>query len=164
MLPTNAFKRRQGYQRLDGDEGDDNNWLIMKAIGTTVMLSLITLAFLRADRNGAFTTAGSETSDVTTVSTVSLSDNALQHEWNHIEDGEWSTADTTTSTTPARNGGLYAVATNEYSYLNQKMFAYPFLNGTCTGCSHSFDVSSILTNLILTLCLLLILSQTLGST
>ena len=129
MLPTNTVKRRQGYTRLDGEEEEDN-WfsLTMKAVGTIVMLSLITLAFLRANRNGAFTSADSKSSnDVTTSSSVSLSDNALQHEWNNIENGEWSTVDTTTSTTPARDAGLYAVATNEYSYLNQKMFAYPFL-------------------------------------
>ena len=129
MLPTsNTAKRRQGYRRLDGEE-EDENWftLTLKAGGIIIMLSLITLAFLRANRNGAFSIAGSKSSDATTTTSVSLSDNELLHEWNHIEDGEWSTAETTTSTTPERNAGLYAIATNEYSYLNQKMFAYPFL-------------------------------------
>ena len=126
--------KRSGYQRLDGEE--DNVWLgrAIKSIAAIVMLSVTTWAFLRANRNGAFTEMDtkfgsifSRSSGATPESTGLVFDNELEHEWNHQEDGEWSTAESITSSTPARDGGLFAMATNEYSTLNHKMFPYPFL-------------------------------------
>jgi len=113
----------------------------VKSLVILALLSVTTRAVLRANENGAlsdlFSSAGSGSSrdaadvDVTAAppkAPVSLTDNDLQHQWNTYEEGEWSTSTTTTPTTPARDGGLYAVATNEYSHLNNKLFPYPFLD------------------------------------
>jgi hypothetical protein len=132
--------RRAGYLPIGGDDDDDS--VFNRAVKTLVVLALLsvtTWAFVRAERNGAFASfggSGSSSSAVggsngnsagTEAASISLT-NELLHEWNHQEDGEWSTSETTTSTTPARDGGLYAVATNEYSSrVTHKMFPYPFL-------------------------------------
>ena len=113
----------------------------VRSLVILALLSVTTWAVLRANENGAlsdlFSSAGSSSSrdaadvDVTVAppkAPVSLTDNDLQHQWNTYEEGEWSTSTTTTPTTPARDGGLYAVATNEYSHLNNKLFPYPFLD------------------------------------
>lgn len=111
----------------------------VKSLVILALLSVTTWAVLRANENGALSDlfvpggGGGDAVDVDVTAAppkapVSLTDNDLQHQWNTYEEGEWSTSTTTTATTPARDGGLYAVATNEYSHLNNKLFPYPFLD------------------------------------
>ena len=103
----------------------------VKSLVIVALMSISMWAVLRANSNGALSEIFSKThtieEQVDSKPYVSLTDSALQHEWNHQEDGEWSTASTSTTTTPQLNGGLIAIATNEYSKLNNKMFPYPFL-------------------------------------
>ena len=132
-------RTRRGYSPIGDDGVDDENVWLTRAVKTIVAVALLSVtawAFVRADRNGAFSgstsissvSSGSNSAGAITVPAVSLSDNELLHEWNHQEDGEWSTSESTTSTTPARDGGLSAVVTNEYSSrVTHKMFPYPFL-------------------------------------
>jgi hypothetical protein len=95
----------------------------VKMLVIVSLMSITTWAVVRANENGAL----SDIFGTNTSPEDSPSDSALHNKWELPIYGEWSTDQTITDTTPLRDGGLYAVATNEYSQLNQKRFPYPFL-------------------------------------
>ena len=137
MASKGHYKPINEGSLIDGcyvDINRENVWWnrIVKSLVFVALMSISTWAVLRANTNGSLSEIFSSKSHTIEEQTdskpyVSLTDSALQHEWNHQEDGEWSTASTSTTTTPQLNGGLIAIATNEYSKLNNKMFPYPFL-------------------------------------